>query len=71
MMKLTDRIKTRLLRYKADTGQNLKHIHKEMKPFRDTTDFTYQTLRNFANTDINCSGHVLNVIDEYLIERGY
>lgn len=68
-MKLTDRIKDRFLKYKEDTGQSINQIHHEL--IKDNFDITYEGLRHFITSDNDGSGNTINMVHEFLTERGY
>lgn len=68
-MKLTDRIKDRLLKYKESSDKSLREIHMDV--IRSGHDITYEGLRHFITTDSCGSGHTLNILDEFLTDKSF
>ena len=66
MMKLTDRLRNRLLDYMHESDTSLYAIHKDLEP-----KISYDGLRAFKNSATEGNGHTINMLDEYLADRGY
>jgi len=65
-MKLTDRIRDRLLRYMDEEDFSLYAIHQDLE-----SQITYDGLRAFKNSVTEGNGHTINMLDKYLSDRGY
>lgn len=68
-MTLTHDIRTRLQKFSEDTGQSYYKIHKML--IIEGHDITYNTLRAFSAGETKGNGDTLNIIDEFLKEKGY
>ena len=65
-MKLTDRLRNRLLDYMHESDTSLYAIHKDLED-----QISYDGLRAFKNSATEGNGHTINMLDEYLTDRGY
>jgi len=66
MMKLTDRLRNRLLDYMHESDTSLYAIHKDLED-----QISYDGLRAFKISATEGNGHTINMLDEYLADRGY
>lgn len=65
-MKFTDRLRSRLADYMHETDTSLYAVQKDLE-----NDITYDGLRAFKNAATEGNGNTINLLDNYLSERGY